>query len=71
LFESVPKNFPDQFWYQSGLLANVNCECESEVEHATRRKMEKDKDIYEAFYRMTNMVDILFADYEDKVEKEE
>lgn len=33
--------------------------------------MEKNKDLYEAFYRMENMVDIQFADYEEKMEKQE
>ena len=33
--------------------------------------MEKNKHIYEAFFRMSKMVDILFVDYEEKMEKEE
>jgi len=33
--------------------------------------MEKNQDLYEAFYIMENMVDILFADYEEKVAIEE
>lgn len=33
--------------------------------------MEDHKYIYEVFYRMESMVDIMYAGYEEKIEKEE
>jgi len=40
------------------------------IEHASKNKMEDDKDLYEALYRMVNRVDIKYAYYEEKIERE-
>ena len=33
--------------------------------------MEDEKDLYETFYKMANMVHLMHADYEEKMEREE
>lgn len=33
--------------------------------------MEKNQDLYEAFYKMESMMDIMYADYEEKMVKGE
>lgn len=33
--------------------------------------MENNKYLYEPFYKMTNVVDLMYVDYEEKMEREE
>ena len=41
------------------------------IECTTRKKMEDDRDLYEAFYKMANMVDLMYTNYEQKMAREE
>ena len=41
------------------------------IERADRSKMEDEIDLYDAFYRISNMVDLMYEDYEEKMAREE